>query len=676
METVEGETAKGAEIPDIKARESPPPRANPSLPVSRDRLRTAQEGDPTLIRCYQEVVSADSLTTGNCKFYIQDGVLMRRWCPVMIPGADWNVETQIVVPELYRPQVLALAHDDHWSGHLGIRKTYSRVLKHFYWPGLKGDVAAHIRSCHVCQIVGKPNQKIPRAPLHPVPVASEPFEHLIMDCVGPLQRTRGGNVFLLTLMCVATRYPEAIPLRRITTRSVLKSLLKFFSTFGLPRVIQSDQGSNFTSRVFKQVLSDLNIKHVTSSAYHPESQGALERWHQTLKSMLKKYCEQEGRQWDEGIPFLLFAARKAPQESLGFNPTELVFGHELRGPLKVLKDKLLETPLSSQQNVSEYVTAFQDRLKHTRAFALEALTSSQAAMKRRHDKKAVLRVFREGDKVLALLPVTGTALNARFAGPYVVKHRLSETDYVIETPERRRKTRVCHVNMLKAYMTRKAHAPPPVEDLMTKTDAVRRSVGVTVAESFTSDNTLCERIEVKLTPRLANSEMLVSFPETTSHLDPECRADLNSLITRHRCLFNDIPSRTTAITHDIEVVPNTPIKQHPYRCSPNKRALMRQESDYLLVNGFAKPSNSPWSSPCLVESKPDGSPSFITDYRKVNALTVTDAYPLPRIDDCVDSVGSATFVTKLDMLKGYWQVPLTDRASDISAFVTPDRFLQ
>ena len=102
---------------------------------------------------------------------------------------------------------------------------------------------------------------------------------------------------------------------------------------------------------------------------------------------------------------------------------------------------------------------------------------------------------------------------------------------------------------------------------------------------------------------------------------------------------------------------------------------MKTEVEYLLQNGLATPSSSPWSSPCLVEAKSDGSPRFITDFRKVNAVTIQDSYPLPRMEDCVDNLGTAKYVSKLDLLKGYWQVPLTDRASKIAP-VTPDHFLQ
>lgn len=95
-----------------------------------------------------------------------------------------------------------------------------------------------------------------------------------------------------------------------------------------------------------------------------------------------------------------------------------------------------------------------------------------------------------------------------------------------------------------------------------------------------------------------------------------------------------------------------------------------------MLNGFAVPSCSSWSSPCLLDVKSDGSPRFCTDFQRVNAITVPDAHPLPCIDNCIDELEPAKYVSKLDMLKGYWQVPLTRQASEISAFATPDSFLQ
>lgn len=232
---------------------------------------------------------------------------------------------------------------------MGIRKTLDRVLWHFYWPGVKSDVSQYCKTCHTCQTVGKPNQVIPPAPLHPIPAVGEPFERILLDCVGPLTRTKSGNQYLLTMMCAATWFLEAIHLRRITASAVCQALITFFSVFGLPRIVQTDQGSNFMSRVFSQVLRQLSIQHCTSSAHHPESQGALERFHQTLKTLMRTYRNDFEKDWDDGIPLLLFAAREVTQVSLGFSPAgpaELVFGHMVR---EIVEGKMVRKPTRFNQ---------------------------------------------------------------------------------------------------------------------------------------------------------------------------------------------------------------------------------------------------------------------------------------------------------------------------------------
>ena len=90
---------------------------------------------------------------------------------------------------------------------------------------------------------------------------------------------------------------------------------------------------------FQQVMHELGIKQYKSSAYHPESQGALKRFNQTLKNMIRPYCFDTENDWDIGIQLLLFAVRDTVQESLGFSPFKLVFGHTVRGPLNLLKEK-------------------------------------------------------------------------------------------------------------------------------------------------------------------------------------------------------------------------------------------------------------------------------------------------------------------------------------------------
>ena len=90
----------------------------------------------------------------------------------------------------------------------------------------------------MCQLVGKPNQSIPVAPLQSIPVVEEPCSRVIVDCVGPLLKTKAGNQYLLTVMCASTRFPEAIPLCNIKAKNIVRELIKFFTMVGLPRSIQ------------------------------------------------------------------------------------------------------------------------------------------------------------------------------------------------------------------------------------------------------------------------------------------------------------------------------------------------------------------------------------------------------------------------------------------------------
>lgn len=103
---------------------------------------------------------------------------------------------------------------------------------------------------------------------------------------------------------------------------MLKAPINFMSIFGIPEVIHSDQGSNFMSKQFSRALQQLKAKHNISSAYHPQSQGAFEHFHQTLKSLLHSYCVELGSDWEEGLLWLLLTVKKIVHDSMGFISNE------------------------------------------------------------------------------------------------------------------------------------------------------------------------------------------------------------------------------------------------------------------------------------------------------------------------------------------------------------------
>lgn len=125
---------------------------------------------------------------------------------------------------------------------------------------MKADVVRYCRTCHTCQLTSKPNQVVPRAPLFPIPAIGEPFERVIVDCVGPLPRAKSGNEYLLTIMCVATRFPEAVPVLKITTAAVLKALTKFFCTCRVAPGSADRSRYQLYVQSIKQVLQSLSVK--------------------------------------------------------------------------------------------------------------------------------------------------------------------------------------------------------------------------------------------------------------------------------------------------------------------------------------------------------------------------------------------------------------------------------
>ena len=403
---------------------------------SREELSDEQKNDLSLKSCVDDAVvwdgEVENLDLSKGAFVNDNGLIYRLSRPLVSPSnEDSNIKKELLIPKCHRELILKEAHEGPWGGHLGISKTLNNVRRNFYWPTVKKDVVRHCKSCHVCQVVGKPNETVPKAPLFPIPAVSEPFSEILIDIVGPLPKSSSGMEYILTIMDRTTRYPEAYPMRKIKSTKVLECLTEFFSRYGIPRVLQSDRGTNFTSRVFANRMKEWGITHVFSSPYHPESQGALERWHSTFKSSLHKYCLDNASKWDVNIPLVLFALRAAPSESLGFSPFEMVFGHNVRGPLDVIRDHW--EGVSEKKNLLAYVSDFKEKLREICDWA-NNLLQAQHKMKLRYDVKSKNREFKEGDLVLVLLPIPGT-FKAKYTAPGKILRKINELNYEVQLPD-------------------------------------------------------------------------------------------------------------------------------------------------------------------------------------------------------------------------------------------------
>lgn len=135
-----------------------------SLSINKDVISVEQKKDTSLLCCRNAAFKLEEIENQPIGYFWDNEVLKRKWTLAGSDGLGWDTVFQLVVPKCFRKQVLSVAHDNV-AGHLGITKTYSHILRYFFWPGIKSDVAQFCRSCHVCQVVGKPNQIIHPAPL-------------------------------------------------------------------------------------------------------------------------------------------------------------------------------------------------------------------------------------------------------------------------------------------------------------------------------------------------------------------------------------------------------------------------------------------------------------------------------------------------------------------------------
>ena len=146
---------------------------------------------------------------------------------------------------------------------------------------------------------------------------------------------------------------------------------------------------------------------------------------------------------------------------------------------------------------------------------------------------------------------------------------------------------------------------------------------------------------------------------------------LQGLLHEFRDVMNSAPGRTTMAEHNVRPTDSKPIKLAPYRLPHAYRELVRKEIDDMLVAGIIEPSRSEWAAPIVLVNKKDSTMRMCVDYRRLNAASLSDAYPMPKIEDLIDGLGKAKFITTLDLSRGYWQVPMVEGARHLTAFTTP-----
>ena len=161
----------------------------------------------------------------------------------------------------------------------------------------------------------------------------EPNDKIAMDIVGLLSETQSGNNYILSIQDMLTKYIILIPLRETSSEGILTNLLDhYIYMFSAPKHILTDQGANFVSDLVQKFENLFRIKHIKTTAFHPQSNGALERTHGTIKDLLRTYMADNETEWDQNLNLVCLAFNTAVHESTRLTPFEMTFGRKANLP--------------------------------------------------------------------------------------------------------------------------------------------------------------------------------------------------------------------------------------------------------------------------------------------------------------------------------------------------------
>ena len=377
---------------------------------------------------------------------VHNGVLYREWYEPL----GTSPTLQLVLPKVWRAEVMTLLHDNICTGHMGIHRTLARVRARFYWVGFKEDVTQKCSNCHLCQARNMPT-KPTKAPLKPYAVGV-PMERVQIDIIGPLPETRQGNKYVLTVTCCFSKWTESYPLKNITAKTVATTFVnEFICRYGLVKEIHSDQGKQFESSLFQEMCGLLGIDKTRTTAFYPASDGLVERVQRTLEDMLSKYIRSNQRDWDEVLPFILMAYRSSKHEATKKTPNLVFLGRETDLPV----DLLYPPPPTEEQSPSdEYVQVLQQKLQAVHELARNSLLEAGQRQKLAYDRRVSKHTYKVGDAVwvrtYAKPKGLSRKLQLRWDGPYKVVGKISDLTYKVQK-SRKTSFKVVHFNRLKLY---------------------------------------------------------------------------------------------------------------------------------------------------------------------------------------------------------------------------------
>jgi transposase InsO family protein len=381
-------------------------------------------------------------------FVVEQGQLYRVVEPKPSKKRRAPLELRLAVPAGLVIEVLRASHDNAFAGHLGVERTFETVRRRYWWRSMYADVKEYVRSCRSCS--SRKTARLPMAGRLQSITVERPWQLVAVDILGPLHATRTGNRYVLVFSDYLTKWVEAFPSARADAPTVARLLVdEVICRHGAPERLLSDRGSTFRSALVREVCQIFGTRRSYTTAYHPQTDGLVERFNHTLATMISHYVDSNQDNWDECLPAVLFAYRRSTHDSTGDSPFYLMYGREAMAPTDVAHGIKLsaEGPTSAVEWRARLVAA----LREAHELARANIQRAQAAQTEEYNERTRAAEFAPGDRVWLHVPHIKRGLSAKLThpwhGPYRIERKVGEQTYELRAEDGRLHPGLVHVQL-------------------------------------------------------------------------------------------------------------------------------------------------------------------------------------------------------------------------------------
>lgn len=423
--------------------------------VDKMRMSLNEMFDICTNGCLNEI--AVNLCLSNYKTYFEIKAEYRKIFHRCETSTTFFLNQQLEITDVDQiNEILRTYHSSLLGGHRGFERMKNTLKKYYSWPSMNADIRKFITDCGICE-KSKVN-KHTHTPLQITSVASAPFEKIYIDFVGEIKpNSEQNHKYLLTISCDLSKYLLAVPTFDCTAITAARVIVDHVClVFNIPKTIVSDNGPAFIAETFKQMAKLLDINHVKTTPYHPQSNGAIERYHRTIGEHLRAYTEENREFWHKYICYFLFSYNNTIHSTTGYAPHTLVFGFEIELPTKITNSR-------PNYNYETYEQELLFRLKNAQKRAKERIEKYKKDSKEKYDKIKNCEPLRLKRNDLVLLMVEKLPKNDKFerkyTGPYRVEGAISEAVTKIRI---KNKGKIVHNDKLKLAKANYGNETPPL----------------------------------------------------------------------------------------------------------------------------------------------------------------------------------------------------------------------